>query len=171
MRFITLFLLVKNPITALLFAADIAANMSKGRDIPMPNTMKFSRFRRKSVVDALIAKSMINDAGLHGRTIAPKKKPKRNEERKGFFVIGAVTFGKNFPTSILKIRKILTMAKIPNAIGEIMPIALVNEVDRSFVNISPNKNMEVIIPTVTMSPNCMIFFLGSSLLFESWLAR
>lgn len=87
-RFIALLFFVKNPITVLLHCAEINANKSKGRDIPTPKNTKLSKFVKKSTVDVLIANRTISDAGLHGKTIAPKKKPKKYELKKGFFAFG-----------------------------------------------------------------------------------
>ena len=89
-KLIFLLFLVKNPITVSLHCAEINANKSSGSDIPMPKNTKLNRFATKSRVDVLIANRIISDAGLHGRTIAPKKKPKINELKKGFLVIGAL---------------------------------------------------------------------------------
>ena len=47
--------------------------------------------------------------------------------------MGAFVFGMNLPKSTLKIRSKLTTPKIPNAIGEITPIALVSDCWRIFV--------------------------------------
>ena len=137
------------------------ANKSKGRDIPTPKNTKLNKFVTKSAVDVLMANRTMSDAGLHGRTIAPKKKPKTNELRKGFLVIGAFTLGKNLPKSKSKIKNKLTKAKIPKAIGEIIPIALVNEAWRNFVKINPNKNIEDITPKATIKPKKIIVFFDS----------
>ena len=137
------------------------ANKSKGRDIPTPKNTKLSKFVKKSTVEVLIANKIISDAGLHGKTIAPKKKPKINELRKGFLVIGAFILGKNLPKSKLNIKDKLTTAKIPKAIGEIIPIALVSEAWRNFVKINPNKNIEDITPKATINPKKIIVFFDS----------
>ena len=76
----------------------------------------------------LIANKTTNDAGLHGRTIAPKKNPKINELKKGFLTVGDFICGSNLLKSKLNIKNKLTIAKIPKAIGEIIPMALVSEV-------------------------------------------
>ena len=144
-----------------LHCAEIDANKSRGRDIPTPKSTKLSKFVRKSTVDVLIANKTMSDAGLHGNTIAPKKKPKINELRKGFLVIGAFIFGKNLPKSKSKIKNKLTIASIPKAIGETIPIALVNEAWRNFVKINPNKNIEDITPKATINPNKIIVFFDS----------
>lgn len=107
----------------------------------------------KSVVDVLIANKTISDAGLQGRTIAPKKIPNKNELISGFFKIGEEIFGIKFEKLKLKIRNKLTIPKIPNAIGEIIDIAFVKEASRIFVKINPTMKREVITPSVTNSPS------------------
>ena len=81
----------------------------------------------KLVVDVLIANRTIRDAGLHGRTIAPKKKPKIKALNMGLFLIGAFILGKNFPISKLNIIKILIIPSMANAIGLIIPIDFVKD--------------------------------------------
>ena len=54
-------------------------------------------------VDVLSAKRTINEAGLHGSTIAPKKKPNIKELFKGFPCVEVLTCGKNLEKSKLKI--------------------------------------------------------------------
>jgi len=112
---------------AVLFAAEINANINRGSAIPIPNTKKLNKFNMKLIVDVLIANNTIKDDGLQGKTIAPKKKPKINEVKYAFFVTGACILGNIFPTSILKTKSRLINANIPNAIGEIICIAFVND--------------------------------------------
>ena len=69
--------------------------------------------------------------------------------------------GNNLEKSKLNIRNKLTTARIPKAIGEIIPIALVNDVCKNFVNIRPNKNMEDITPRVTINPKKINVFFDS----------
>ena len=97
----------------------------------------------KPVVDELIANKTINDAGLQGRTIAPKNRPKIKELNIGFFLMGALTLGKNFPISKLNIIKILIIPSIANAIGLIISIALVKESWSKNVNINPKIKIEI----------------------------
>lgn len=108
----------------------------------------------------LIANKTIKDAGLQGKTIAPKKKPKTNELSKGFFVIGAlICLGNNFEKSKLKIKNKLINARTPKAMGEIIAIALVREACKNCVKINPTKNIEVITPKVTSKPSKIkVFF-------------
>ena len=112
-------------------------------------------------MEVLIAKSMTKEAGLQGKTIAPKKKPKIKEGKNGFFVTGALIFGKILPKSMLKINKMLTNANIPKAIGETIPMAFVKDDCKNLVNIKPNKNIEETTPKVTITPSIIIFFLDS----------
>ena len=51
------------------------------------------------MVDVLIANKTINEAGLQGRTIAPKKIPNENELKRGFFKIGEDILGMKFEKS------------------------------------------------------------------------
>ena len=64
----------------MLFDDDMIENISNGADIPIPKTMKFIKFVRNDAVDVETAKRTANDAGLQGSTIAPKKKPKMNDD-------------------------------------------------------------------------------------------
>ena len=147
--------------TLWLHWAEIIENNNRGRAIPIPKNTKFNRLVVKPIVEVLIANRIIRDAGLHGKTMAPKKKPKINEVKIGFLVIGALTFGKNLEKSRLNIRKILTTAKIPNAMGEIIPIAFVREACKNLVKINPTKNMEDMTPRATIKPRKMNDFLAS----------
>ena len=61
--------------------------------------MKFNKLTKKSVVDVLIANKIINEAGLHGRTITPKKIPNKKELKRGFFKIGEDILGMKFEKS------------------------------------------------------------------------
>ena len=115
------------------------------------------------MIEVLIANSIAKDAGLHGSTIAPKKSPKMKALRRGFLVTGALTLGKSFPKSKLNIKKILMMVKIPNAIGEIIPITFVKDFCKKKVKIKPNKNIEVKTPKLTTIPNPIIVFFSTFL--------
>jgi len=100
---------------------------------------------------------------LHGRTIAPKKNPKPNDLKKGFLAVGDFICGKNLEKSKLNIKNKLTTAKIPNAIGETIPITLVKETCKNFVKINPSKNIELTTPKATRIPKKII------VLFDSFL--
>ena len=78
-KLICLWYPVNHPITTLLLVAEIIANISKGIPIPIPKTMKLKKFETKLTADVLTANKTTNEAGLHGRTIAPKNNPKMNE--------------------------------------------------------------------------------------------
>jgi len=107
------------------------------------------------------ANKIVNDAGLHGKTIVPKNNPKINELNIGDFVTGALTLGSNLLKSKLNINNRLITAKIPKAIGEIIPIALDKEACKNFVKINPNTNIDRITPNATTNPNNIIVFLDS----------
>ena len=155
-KLIFLLFLVKNPITFSLHCAEINANKSNGRDIPTPKNMKLNKFVVKSIVDVLIANNTIREAGLQGNTIAPKKKPKIKELKKGFLSIGDFICGKSREKSKLNIKNKLMIAKIPNAIGETIPITFVKDACKNFVKINPNKNIEDITPNATIIPRSII---------------
>jgi len=124
--------------------------------------MKLNRFVTKPIVDVLIANKTIRDAGLQGKTIAPKKNPKIKELANGFLVTGAfICFGISLLKSKLNIRNKLTTARIPKAIGDTIPITLVNDVCKNFVNINPIRNIEDITPKVTNNPKKMKVFFDS----------
>jgi len=78
-RFIFLLFLVKKPIIWLLLVLDTIDNASKGKAIPIPNIIKLRKFSKKLAVDVLKANKTISEAGLQGKTIAPKKNPKIKE--------------------------------------------------------------------------------------------
>ena len=168
-KLIILLFLLKNPITDWLHCAEIIEKANRGRAIPIPKNMKLNRFVIKPIVDVLIANKTMRDAGLQGKTIAPKKNPNIKEENKGFLTAGVLICLNNLEKSKLNIRNKLTTAKIPKAIGEIIPIALVKEACKNFVNIKPNKNIEDITPRVTINPKRIKVFFDS--LPENWFDR
>ena len=65
--------------------------------MPMPKSMKFSIFEIKSIFEraTVFVKKAAIIPGLQGRTMAPKKNPKRNACGKGFCVSGTRILGKN----------------------------------------------------------------------------
>ena len=71
--------------------------------------------------------------------------------------------------SKLKIKNKLTIAKIPNAMGEIISMAFVKDDCKNFVKINPNINKEVITPMAVITPNIIIAPFDS--LPESWFDR
>jgi hypothetical protein len=141
--------------------ADNIENSKSGVPIPTPNKMKFPRLARKVIVEVEIAKRIASEAGLHGRTISPKNRPKMNASQSGFVRIGELNFGKIFPISMFNIIRILITARIPNAIGLIIPIALVRDFWRKNVKISPKINIETITPNVTKNPKRIYVFLDA----------
>ncbi len=52
----------------------------------------------------------------------------------------------------------LITANRPKAIGETIPITLVNDFCKKKVNINPNKNMDSNMPPATTKPKIIIFF-------------
>jgi len=150
----------------LLHWAEIAAKINNGRAIPIPKNMKLNKFVTKPIVEVLIANKTTNEAGLHGRTMAPKKNPKPNELKKGFLDVGDRICGKNLEKSKLNIKNKLTNAKIPKAMGEMIPITLVKETCKNFVKIKPTKNIELITPRETITPKSIIVLFDSFL--ETW---
>ena len=75
--------------------------------------------------------------------------------------MGACIFGINRPRSKLNIKNKLIIVRIPNAIGEIILIALVNDPCKKKVKINPNKNIDKMTPKVIITPNSIICFLLS----------
>lgn len=136
----------------MLAADEIIANKSNGAAMPMPKNKKLRVFKIKSIIASVLANNAAMNAGLHGTTIAPKKKPYKNAVNKGLFVAGAAICGKYLPKSISNINNKLITANIPNAIGETMPITVVKDFCSIVVNISPSRNMNNITPAVTISP-------------------
>lgn len=143
----------------LIIACDLPAdnieNSSNGVPIPTPNSRKLIRLFMKLVVEVEIANSIARLAGLQGNTISPKNNPNKKASHNGFCCIGELNLGKILPMSTLNIIKILIIARIPNAIGLIIPIALVRDFCKKKVNISPKINIETITPNVTVNPKRM----------------
>jgi hypothetical protein len=98
-KLIHLLYFVSHPMTFPLQDPERIANIRRGRPIPIPNRTKFIRLVRKLVTEVLIANKIVKDAGLQGKTTAPKKNPKTNEDLIGFLVKGACILGKNLPIS------------------------------------------------------------------------
>ena len=142
-----------------LFLLLIIANNKRGKAIPSPNKINPIKLIRKLVVLELNANKIINDDGLHGRTIKPKKAPNKKELNTGFFDSGALNFPKYLLKSIPSIIKMLIIPNISNAIGEIIPITFVKLCSKIFVKIKPNKAIEEITPNATVIPSFKIEFL------------
>ena len=68
-----------SPISQPPLEDDNPPKKSKGRAIPKPNTRKLKRFSKKPEVVVDRAKRTTRDAGLHGKTMAPKKNPNTKE--------------------------------------------------------------------------------------------
>ena len=168
-RLIFLLFFVKNPIIDLFHFDETAENINKGTLMPIPKKIKLKRFVTALIVVVVNANKTIREAGLHGITIAPKNNPKINALSNGFFFSGALTFGKNLPKSKSKIKNRLTIARIAKAIGEIIPIAFVNEACRNFVNIKPTRNIENITPRATINPKNITVFFDS--LSDTWVDK
>ena len=66
---------VRTEIIFPLFSLEIAAKTSNGAPIPNPNAIKLKMFTKKSVIEAVLTSNAAINAGLHGTTIAQKKKP------------------------------------------------------------------------------------------------
>mgnify|MGYP004349842463 CR=1 len=63
----------------MLFCAENIENNKRGVLIPIPNNMKLIKLLMKLIVEVLRAKRTVNEAGLQGRTISPKKNPNMKE--------------------------------------------------------------------------------------------
>lgn len=83
--------------------------------------------KKLSMINALAKKAAMK-AGLQGITIAPKKKPYRKAFSFGFLLVGVFGFGINLEMSKSNKSKMLTIPRIENAIGEIIPIIFVKEI-------------------------------------------
>ena len=123
--------------------------------IPIPKSRKLIRLLMKDVVEEEIANSIARLAGLQGSTISPKNSPKSKASHNGFSFIGELNLGKIFPMFMLNIISRLIIARIPNAIGLMIPIALVRDSCKKKVKISPKINIEIITPNVTIKPRRM----------------
>jgi hypothetical protein len=133
-------------------ALDISAKTSKGAAIPKPKDTKLSMFIKKFPPAIVFVNKAAINKGLHGITIAPKKKPNTNALKIGFFKTGDLNFGINLPMSILNINAILINPKIKKAIGETIPITFVRDTSRIVVKTRPNKNMKEITPMEISKP-------------------
>ena len=88
MIFITLLYFISVLIIALLAAVESTENNSNGKLIPKPNAIKLAIFVKKLVITTVLANNAAINNGLHGITIAPKKKPKINALSFGFLIFG-----------------------------------------------------------------------------------
>lgn len=136
------------------------ANRIIGVAIPIPNNVKFRRLKMNSVVDVLIANRITSEAGLHGRTIAPKNRPNTNDVVIGFFRNGNFVFGICTGILMLKIRIKLIIPSIMKATGERIDIAFVSDDSSIFENISPTINIDKTIPKVIIHVSFGIIFVS-----------
>ena len=132
---------------------EIAAKTNKGKPMPMPKNKNCRIFSRKPMADAVRVKRTAINNGLHGTTIAPKKKPNVKALTQGFLARGVRALGRNLPTSTLKINSRLMMSNMPKAMGETMPMTLVSDTSKMVVNTIPSKIIKIITPAVITSPN------------------
>lgn len=151
-KLINLLYLVKNPIILLLHLTLNNENTSNGAPNPRPKNKNPNMLVAKLSNSKARAKNTATKAGLHGITIAPKKKPNKRALHKGFFFTGELNRGKNLPKLILKIKTKLTKPNIAKAIGETSPMTLVNEACNNVVNINPKPNIKVKTPATTRTP-------------------
>ncbi len=137
-----------------LFAAESAEKKSRGNPIPSPKTMKCAKWARKLnvVVATVFAKKAAISPGLQGRTIIPKKKPKRNALKSGLLACGVFMPGISRPISTLSIKSRLTTVRAPNAIGEMIPTTPVNDTSSRVVKIKPSIIMKDMAPATTIRP-------------------
>ena len=117
---------------------------------------------KKLSTSKLLAKNAAINAGLQGITMAPKKNPNKNAFVIGFLAPGVFILGINLLKSKLKIKNMLMIPKIPNAMGEIIEITFVRDSWRIVVNIRPRAIIKARTPATTNRPNKIIAFLFSS---------
>ena len=168
-KFIVLLWAESQPMIFSLHCADIIDNISKGVPRPMPKNKKFRILEAGLFISNALAKKTAMNAGLHGRTIAPKKKPNPKALFIGFPLTGEVILGKNLPKSKLNIKKTLIIPNITNAIGETIPMTPVKDCCKMVVNKIPSNSMNEITPRTTINPNNIMDFLSS--FPENWLER
>ena len=158
MRFTHLPCFVRKFIIESVAAEEAPASTNRGKPTPTPKNRKRKTFCTKSRVDTALANRMAINPGLHGTTIAPKKKPYRNALTHGFRAMGARPFGRNLQISIstpvtsdlmpVTISIKLMTSKIPKAIGETTWTTLVKETSNSVVKTSPSRNINSMTPVV-----------------------
>ncbi len=129
----------------------------------MPKNMNFKIFVMKFTLRLVTVKRAAINKGLQGTTIAPKKKPNINAPYKGFLATGACTFGRNLPTSISNINKMLIINNTVKAKGETTPMTFVKDICKNVVNINPSNIMNKMTPEDIIRPKRI-----SSFLFDSF---
>lgn len=153
---------VKKPIMFLLHCPETMLKTSNGKLSPNPKARKLKILEKKLSNRKALAKKAVINAGLHGITIAPKKKPNMNALFIGLlFSVLIFDLGINLEKSKSNIKAKLISPKIKKAIGEIIPITLVRDFCRSVVKINPNKIIKIIIPVKIVNPNNKKVFLLS----------
>jgi len=166
-KFIFLLLFPRNLRTVPDLAEEIYENNKRGKAIPIPKEIKLIKFAAKFVTVVTIANNKIREAGLHGRTIIPKKRPKANALRNGFLKFGESYFGIIFEKSKSNIKNKLTRPKKANAIGEITLITFVRELLSKKEKMNPMRSMEDMIPRVTVHPSLITLFEAPALSIET----
>jgi hypothetical protein len=131
--------------------------------MPIPKKINEIIFSTKDVICKERVKNAAIKAGLQGIIIVPKKNPYKKAEIFGLLEVGGVIFGNKEVNSILRIKKILIIIKMINAIGVIIPITLVKETSKSVVKTKPKNIIKEITPLETKIPNNKTFDLESLL--------
>ena len=153
---------VKNPIIFSLHCPEIKLKINSGVPSPIPKARKLDILEIKFSNKRALAKKAAIKAGLHGITIAPKKKPKIKAFFIGFLLpVWTFVFGTNLEKSVSNIKAKLIIPKIAKAIGETIPIILVSDFCNIVVKISPNRIIKTIIPIRIVKPNKKKVFLLS----------
>jgi len=128
----------------------------------MPKERKLSILEAKFSINNALARKAAIKPGLHGITMAPKKKPNPNALFQGFLLVFTLTFGKNLPKSKSNIKNILIIPNMAKAIGETIAITLVKDCCKRVVKISPKSNIKIMTPETTIAPNKAYDFLFTS---------
>jgi hypothetical protein len=158
---------VRNLITAELAVVEMSAKAMSGKASPTPKKRNFVILPRKSALRRERVNIVAMNKGLHGITIAPKKKPFINPLARGFLTIGTRILGRSFPTSIFTRSSKLITINIPKAIGDTTSITLVSDTCRTVVNKRPSSNINRITPEVIIRPNRAMVMRRDSLLVDS----
>ncbi len=152
-RFIALLFFVKKPIMFLLHCPETKLKANSGAPSPNPNAIKLNMLEIKSPNKKALAKNAAIKAGLHGITIAPKKKPKTNALFNGFLLpVWMFALGINLEKLRSNIKARLIKPRMANATGEIMLMTLVRDFCRRVVNTNPSKTIKIIIPVKIVKP-------------------
>ena len=128
----------------------------------MPKERKLSILEVKLSINNALARKAAIKPGLHGITIAPKKKPNPNALFQGFLLVFTFILGINLPKSKLNIKNILIIPNMAKAIGETIAITLVKDCCNKVVKIRPKSNIKIITPKTITAPNKAYDFLFTS---------